>query len=103
MSAGVLPENHGGGTIRAGEPRKISGDSVENVPVGYRVERGDISLVVKKYVTLAKNGGVLRAVCYCNRCGNVTPALKTYTEKNISEWLDMHISLFQREHGLKKN
>ena len=103
MKDGTLAENHSGLAIRLPEPKNQSGEVVSenNLPLGYKIERDGITLEIKKYVKRNKGAEGYRAICYCSVCGQIVPALKMYTEKMLSDWLECHINLFLQDHGVK--
>ncbi len=68
---------------------------MSQVPIGYKIQKNDLTLEVKKY-----SGD--RAWCYCSACGLVVPALDNYTESKLQEWFNKHIELFAKEHGRER-
>lgn len=93
MNEKILAESHSLPTISVRKATVVSGEKVEDqkLPAGYKITKDGVSLEIKRYIKS-------KAICYCSACGQVVPALKSFTPETFSNWLDRHISLFQEKH-----
>ena len=64
------------------------------VPVGYEIKKYGLILRITKYERD-------RAWGECSGCGVVTPALRIYNERTLTKWLDTHVNLFPKKHGIQ--